>query len=60
MLSIGDVFPEVKMESVVSIEKGKEFKSITTQKETKGKWAVYFAWPLDFANRSFLSDFSAN
>ncbi len=48
MLGIGEVFPEVKLEACVSLEKGKEFKTITTQKETKGKWAVYFAWPLDF------------
>ncbi len=48
MLGIGEVFPEVKLEACVSLEKGKEFKTITTRKETTGKWAVYFAWPLDF------------
>ena len=48
MLGIGEVFPEVQLDACVSLEKGQEFKTITTQKETKGKWAVYFAWPLDF------------
>lgn len=48
MLGIGEVFPEVKLDACVSLEKGKEFQSITTRKDTKGKWAVYFAWPLDF------------
>lgn len=48
MLGIGQTFPEVTMESCVSLEKGKEFKKITTNKDAKGKWAVYFAWPLDF------------
>lgn len=48
MLGIGEVFPEVKLDACVSLEKGKEFKTITTQKDTKGKWGVFFAWPLDF------------
>jgi peroxiredoxin (alkyl hydroperoxide reductase subunit C) len=48
MLGIGEVFPEVKLEACVSLEKGKEFKTITTRKEMTGKWSVYFAWPLDF------------
>ena len=48
MLGIGEVFPEVKLEACVSLKKGEEFKTITTRKDTKGKWSVYFAWPLDF------------
>ena len=48
MLGIGETFPEVKLEACVSLEKGKEFKTITTRKETTGRWSVYFAWPLDF------------
>lgn len=48
MLGIGEVFPEVKLEACVSLEKGSEFKTITTRQENKGKWSVYFAWPLDF------------
>lgn len=48
MLGIGEKFPEMKIQSCVSLEKGKEFKEITTVADHKGKWAVYFAWPLDF------------
>jgi lipoyl-dependent peroxiredoxin subunit C len=48
MLSVGELFPEVKMQACVSIEKGQEFKEITTRSDSKGKWSVYFAWPLDF------------
>jgi lipoyl-dependent peroxiredoxin subunit C len=48
MLSVGYQFPEVKVQACVSLEKGKEFKQITTGTDSKGKWAVYFAWPLDF------------
>lgn len=48
MLGIGEMFPEVKLEACVSLEKGKEFRTILTRKDTAGKWAVYFAWPLDF------------
>lgn len=48
MLGIGQKFPEVKVQACVSLEKGKEFKEITTGRDSKGKWAVYFAWPLDF------------
>lgn len=48
MLGIGQKFPEVKLKAAVSLDKGKEFKDITTATDAKGKWAVYFAWPLDF------------
>jgi peroxiredoxin (alkyl hydroperoxide reductase subunit C) len=48
MLGIGHKFPEVTMQACVSLEKGKEFKALNTVKDAKGKWAVFFAWPLDF------------
>jgi alkyl hydroperoxide reductase subunit AhpC len=48
MLGIGQKFPDVKMKGVVSLEKGKEFADFSTGSRTKGKWGVYFAWPLDF------------
>jgi peroxiredoxin (alkyl hydroperoxide reductase subunit C) len=48
MLGIGQKFPDVKMKACVSLEKGKEFKEISTTSGTKGKWGVFFAWPLDF------------
>jgi len=47
MLTIGDKFPEFKLTSVVSLEKGKEFKDIT-EKDYNGKWKVVFFWPMDF------------
>jgi alkyl hydroperoxide reductase subunit AhpC len=47
MLGIGEKFPDFKMPAAVSIEKGKEFAEISSDK-AKGKWAVYFFWPLDF------------
>jgi len=46
-LGIGEKFPEFSMEACVSLEKGKEFKTISN-KEMKGKWTVVFFWPLDF------------
>ena len=46
-LGIGEKFPEYKLEACVSREKNKEFKTITNA-DTKGSWAVYFFWPLDF------------
>lgn len=47
ILSIGEKFPDFKLNSVVSIEKNKEFKEIGLS-EMKGKWSVVFFWPLDF------------
>ena len=47
MLGIGQKFPDYKMQACVSIEAGKEFKELTNQ-AAKGKWAIYFFWPLDF------------
>ncbi len=47
MMGIGEKFPEFKLQACVSLEKGKEFKEISSA-DIKGKWAVVFFWPLDF------------
>ena len=47
MLTIGDTLPEFKLQAVVSLEAGKEFKEIT-DKSYDGKWKVIFLWPMDF------------
>ncbi len=47
MLTIGDRFPEFNLQSVVSVEKGKEFKTLTRE-SFPGKWIVAFLWPMDF------------
>lgn len=46
-ITIGDMFPEFSKKSVVSIEKGKEFKDVSS-KDIQGKWTVMFWWPKDF------------
>jgi len=47
MLTVGDRFPEFKLQAAVSLEKDKEFKEITDQ-SFAGKWKVIFLWPMDF------------
>jgi peroxiredoxin (alkyl hydroperoxide reductase subunit C) len=47
MLTIGDVFPKFELQSVVSLEPGKEFERIT-ERTFAGKWQVVFFWPMDF------------
>ncbi len=47
MLSVGDKFPEFSLQSVVSLEKGKEFKTLSNG-DFPGKWKVVFFWPMDF------------
>jgi len=47
VLGVGTKFPEFSLSSVVSLEKGKEFKTINSA-DLKGKWAVVFFWPMDF------------
>jgi len=47
MLTVGDVFPEFKLEAVVSLEKGKEFQKLTHESFPE-KWKVVFLWPMDF------------
>lgn len=47
MLTIGDKFPEFSLQSVVDIEPGKEFATLTDA-SYPGKWRVVFFWPMDF------------
>lgn len=46
-VTVGHAFPTFNKQSVVSIEKGKEFAFINNE-SFKGKWAVMFWWPKDF------------
>ena len=48
MLTVGDKFPEFAKQAVVSIEPGKEFKTLASSDLKNGKWTVFFWWPLDF------------
>jgi lipoyl-dependent peroxiredoxin subunit C len=47
MLTVGDKLPAFELESVVSLEPGKEFR-VLTQQSYPGKWLVLFLWPMDF------------
>ena len=47
MLTINDKFPKFSADAVVSLEKGAEFKTITSD-DYAGKWKVVFFWPKDF------------
>ena len=47
MKTIGEKFPSFTKEAVVSLEAGKEFKTLTNVDIT-GKWTVFFWWPMDF------------
>lgn len=47
MKTIGEKFPAFTKEAVVSLEAGKEFKTLTNT-DINGKWTVFFWWPLDF------------
>ncbi len=47
MLTVGDQFPQFKLQASVSVEKGKEFKEITNAVH-EGKWLVFYAYPKDF------------
>jgi len=44
MLTVGDKFPEYKLQAVMG---DKSFKEVS-QKDFKGKWTLYFFWPMDF------------
>ena len=49
LLSVGQQFPAFEKTAVVSLDKGKEFETITNSVHTKdGKWLVIFFWPKDF------------
>jgi lipoyl-dependent peroxiredoxin subunit C len=47
MLTVGDRFPEFALQAVTSLEKGREFETIT-EDTYRGKWQVVFFWPMDF------------
>ena len=47
LVTVGSKFPEFRKKSVVSIEKGREFKEIGND-YFEGRWAVMFWWPKDF------------
>jgi len=47
MISPGSPLPEFKTVACVSIEKGKEFKNISS-KDFPGKWLVIYTYPKDF------------
>jgi lipoyl-dependent peroxiredoxin subunit C len=47
MLTVGDRLPAFALQSVVSLEVGKEFE-VLTEKSHKGKWLALFLWPMDF------------
>jgi alkyl hydroperoxide reductase subunit AhpC len=47
MLTVGDRFPEFKLQGVVGLEKGREFQEIASASH-EGRWKVVFFWPMDF------------
>jgi len=47
MKTIGDKFPDFKKTAVVSLERGKEFDTVSNE-TIKNKWNVIFWWPKDF------------
>jgi len=47
MLTVGDKFPEFKLNANVSREKGKEFTEISSD-DLSGKWLIFYAYPKDF------------
>jgi peroxiredoxin (alkyl hydroperoxide reductase subunit C) len=47
MLTVGDPFPEFKLQAVVSLEPGREFEAVTHD-SFPGRWKVVFLWPMDF------------
>jgi len=49
ILSVGSTFPAFKKTAVVSLEKGKEFTELDSEKLFNNeKWTVLFWWPKDF------------
>jgi peroxiredoxin (alkyl hydroperoxide reductase subunit C) len=46
-LGIDAQFPAFEAPAVVSLEKGKEFQTLSNS-DLEGKWAVVFFWPMDF------------
>jgi peroxiredoxin (alkyl hydroperoxide reductase subunit C) len=47
MLTVGDTFPTFALQAAVSLERGREFQTITSDTHP-GRWKVVFFWPMDF------------
>jgi peroxiredoxin (alkyl hydroperoxide reductase subunit C) len=47
MLTVGDKLPDFSLTAVTSLDKDKEFTTVT-QASYPGKWLVLFFWPMDF------------
>lgn len=47
MIGVGSKFPAFSLEACVSLEKGKEFRTIANT-DFPGKWKIVFFWPMDF------------
>jgi peroxiredoxin (alkyl hydroperoxide reductase subunit C) len=47
LIGVGEKLPEFSVQACVSLEKGKEFKTISSR-DLEGQWSVLFFWPLDF------------
>lgn len=49
IISLGESFPTFEKTSVTSLEKGKEFSTLSLDQQLgTGKWMVMFWWPKDF------------
>ena len=47
MLTVGDRFPEFKLQATVGLEPGQEFAEVS-RRDYPEKWLVVFFWPMDF------------
>jgi peroxiredoxin (alkyl hydroperoxide reductase subunit C) len=47
MRTVGEHFPEFRLQAVVGLQPGREFQEITLDSHT-GRWKVVFFWPMDF------------
>jgi alkyl hydroperoxide reductase subunit AhpC len=47
MIGVGEKFPAFSLTATVSLDKDKQFKTITDQ-DYSGSWKVVFFWPTDF------------
>lgn len=45
LIGVGEKFREFEVPAVVSIKRGKEFKTISSR-DMAGKWNVVFFWPM--------------
>ncbi|UJR82008.1 peroxiredoxin [Sandaracinus amylolyticus] len=47
MLTVGDKLPAFSLQSVVSLDEGREFETLGDRSHA-GRWQVLFFWPMDF------------